>query len=52
MSKKKEKAEGGVDLSDIQFSTFDKALFGTLFAMSKVCCLYITTYIASILFSV
>jgi hypothetical protein len=36
MSKKKDKVEGGMDLSEIQFSMFDKALFGTLFAMSKV----------------
>ena len=25
-----------IDVSDVQFSNFDKALFGTLFAMSKV----------------
>lgn len=31
------KLEGKIDSTELQFSTFDNALFGTLFAMSKVC---------------
>lgn len=39
------KVEKKVDISDVQFSTLDKALFGTLFAMSKV---YITLSVIKI----
>ena len=31
------KSEERFDTSEIQFTIFDNALFGTLFAMSKVC---------------
>lgn len=30
------KSEKAVDVTEVNFSSFDKALYGTLFAMSKV----------------